>query len=77
MGNIISSIIYREKNREKLYTLYTQNAESLENTALEGCVWFGVNYTQTIHKPWFLKIFKNSKNVLQNILQYGNIINEQ
>lgn len=44
--NIISSIIYKEKNSKKLYTLYTQMAESLENTGLEGCVGFILNYTQ-------------------------------
>lgn len=50
MGKYISSIIYKEKNREKLYTLYTQSLESLENTGFEGCVGFSANYTQTIHK---------------------------
>ena len=53
--------MYREKNREKLYTPYTQMAESLENTGLEGCVGFSANYTQTIHKTRFLKILKNFK----------------
>lgn len=42
--------IYREKNKEKLYTPYTQSLESLENTGFERCVGFDANYTQTIHK---------------------------
>lgn len=58
MGKYISSIIYRKKNREKLYTLYTQSLGSLENTELEGCVGFSTNYTQLYTKSDFKKFFK-------------------